>query len=188
MACAASLASASSLQCLTNTTLSHSLAYPFYHIPREAIFPSLSDRHLSIAAPFIVYWTLSFCFELIDRSHLAVFERHRIHTLDDTRVKNRRVGIKEVIATVLCQQVLQTALGLVWLVDDDPADGPLRDHASDIARWSVLVRKGVRKVLGTVPAGGEVEDAAAWVYWWGVPALQLFVALCVSACLHRTFD
>ncbi|KAL8292482.1 hypothetical protein RQP46_001094 [Phenoliferia psychrophenolica] len=179
LACAASIASPEAFQCLSNATTLHPPPYPFYHIPRLSLLSSLSDRHLSILAPFLVYWTLSLLFQLIDVSHLALFERYRIHDLDDTRVKNRRVGIGEVIATVLFQQVLQTGLGLYWLVDDDFEAGPMRDHSSGIAKVSVLVRKGARSVLGQAPVGGEVESLASWIYWWGVPAVQLLVALVV---------
>ncbi|KAK4700034.1 sphinganine C4-monooxygenase, partial [Phenoliferia sp. Uapishka_3] len=170
--------------CLSNTS-SHPVSYPLYHIPRPSLLSLLSDRHLSIAAPFLVYWTLSIIFHLIDISHIPYFERHRIHDLEETRTKNRRVGVGEVVLTVLFQQVLQTALGLVWLVDDEVESGPMRDHAADIARWSLVVRKGVRRIVGgqewMSSVGGEVvgEGVAEWVYWWGVPACQLFLALVV---------
>lgn len=87
---------------------------------------------------------------------------------------------------VLFQQLIQTALGLVWLEDDDAAVGPFRDHAADLSRYAGYVNKVVQIVgLGAgAGAAGEpkewVGQVAQWMYWWGIPIFQFFFASYVS--------
>jgi sphinganine C4-monooxygenase len=94
-------------------------------------------------------------------------------------LKNR-VTVKQVIWAVLLQQVIQTALGLAWLEDDDPLTGPFRDHAGDIANYFNFTTSTLLFVLGKNWGSTVVKQhghaLASWMYWWGVPTFQFFFA------------
>lgn len=156
-------------------------AYPFYHLARPSIIPNFADRYLSVLSPFVVYWAVSLVFAVLDwlAPKWPALERHRIHESGEVQSKNR-VTPGQVVRAVVLQQVIQTALGLAWLEDDDPLKGPFRDHGADLARYAVLTSKAVTAVLGK-SVGGQLlrtsgRDLAAWTYWWGVPIAQFVFA------------
>jgi sphinganine C4-monooxygenase len=164
---------------LANSTSPHPSFYPIYHFPRNNVLPPIPDPILAVAMPLVTYWVFSLLFHLIDCLEWPVFERYRIHEPEEVKTKNR-VTIREVIWAVLGQQVIQTALGLFWLDEDNPSTGPFRDHSGDVERYLAWVKKGVLLLLGE-GRGGEVvrrsgREVATWAYWWGVPILQFFFA------------
>jgi sphinganine C4-monooxygenase len=161
------------------TPLASTVAFPFYHYDRAEVYPGISDRYMSILAPFITYWVASLFFQTIDSLNLPFFEQHRLHEPEEVKTKNR-VTVRQVVVAVLFQQFVQTLLGIVWLEDDDPAYGPMRDHAEAVGWYHAVLAKAAVSVLGGA-MGSEVmkgygASAASWVYWWGVPIVQLFFA------------
>lgn len=154
--------------------------YPFYHLPRLDVVPGLSDKYLSILAPFITYWVLSLVFQVVDWAALPAIEKYRIHEPDEVKTRNR-VTIRQVICMVLFQQVLQTALGLYWLEDDDERFGPFRDHKGEVVVYKAAIARALRWVLPTnslVAADqvGWINKAANVSYWWVVPVGQFLIA------------
>ncbi len=154
--------------------------YPFYHFPRLDVLPGLSDKYLSIIAPFIVYWVLSFVFQIIDWLELRMIEKYRIHEADEVKTRNR-VTISQVVWMVLFQQVLQTALALYWLEDDDERYGPFRDHQGEIGAYKQVIVKAAGLLLPTNSL--VAADKAGWInkvanvsYWWLVPLAQFLFA------------
>lgn len=169
------------------TPLASTVAFPFYHYDRAEVYPGISDRYMSILAPFITYWVASLFFQTIDSLNLPFFEQHRLHEPEEVKTKNR-VTVRQVVVAVLFQQFVQTLLGIVWLEDDDPAYGPMRDHAEAVGWYHAVLAKAAVSVLGGA-MGSEVikgygASAASWVYWWGVPTVQLFFAASVQSTLH----
>lgn len=158
-----------------------STSYPIYHLPRPSIVPYFGDRYLSVVSPFVVYWAMSSIFMALDAlaPHWPALERHRIHESAEVQRKNR-VTPKQVVKAVVLQQIIQTALGLVWLEDDDPLKGPFRNHAADLARYAEWTSKvAVRilgKNLGTRLLQSSGQELATWMYWWGVPIAQFVFA------------
>lgn len=154
-------------------------SYPIYHFPRTELIPGFSDVYFSIVAPFVAYWIVSFLFLLIDISGLSIFERHRIHAPEETKSKNK-VTMKQVIWAVLFQQVIQTALGLAWLREDDPAFGPFRDHGDSIDKYSKVTASLAVALLGKTLGSEAVKrygtSLGTWLYWWGIPTVQFLFA------------
>jgi len=154
--------------------------YPFYHFHRMDVIPGLSDKYLSIIAPFLTYWVLSLLFSLLDWAQLPAIERYRIHEGVEAKTRNR-VTIKQVVYMVLFQQVLQTALGLYWLEDDDERYGPFRDHPAEISAYGQAIARALAVVLPTnslqaVDKAGWVKKLASVSYWWVVPVAQFLLA------------
>lgn len=156
-------------------------SYPIYHLARPSIVPYFGDRYLSVVSPFVIYWVMSLIFMTLDAlaPHWPALERQRIHESAEVQRKNR-VTPKEVVKAVVFQQIIQTALGLVWLEDDDPMKGPFRDHAADLARyagWTSRVAVGVLgRDLGSRMLKASGTEVASWMYWWGVPIAQFVFA------------
>lgn len=129
----------------------------------------MPDKFTSVFAPFAIYWIFSLFFHAIDTSGL--FEQYRIHEPEDEKKKNR-VTVKQVIWGVLLQQVIQTALALVWLEDDGEGMGPFRDHASSLLGW----KEFVGKVAGKATMDRFGDSFAQGMYWWAIPVFQFFFA------------
>jgi sphinganine C4-monooxygenase len=152
----------------------------WYYSSSPSLFPFLSDKLLSLAAPTVVYWVLSLIFHAIDVAQIPYFESKRIHESEEVLSRNK-VTIGQVIKAVLWQQVVQTALGLWWLEDDGPGSDPYYETLESMSRLAPKVAKGVFLLLG--PKTGESvlrnhgESLVRWVYWWGIPLAQMWLAL-----------
>ncbi|KAK4686339.1 sphinganine C4-monooxygenase, partial [Tremellales sp. Uapishka_1] len=154
---------------------------PFYHTSSPNLLAFISDKHLSLLAPILVYWLLSFTFHYLDNAQIPYFEARRIHESPETLARNKAT-VLQVVKAVIFQQVVQTALGVIWLESDDEI---LRreimiDHLSKMAQLSPKVAKGVLLLLG--PRSGESvlrsygAELVQWTYWWGIPCAQTLVA------------
>lgn len=166
-----------------------SAEYPWYFSTRPELVPGVSDKSLSLFAPFAIYWGFSLFFHVLDRAQFAALERYRIHEPEEVKTKNR-VTVREVIVAVLFQQFLQTLLGLFALEDDVV----VIDHASELNKWGRRVAKVALAAAGN-KAGGEFmtqygRQVASWLYWWGYPTLQLAWAAFIldgwQYMMHRT--
>lgn len=89
----------------------------------------------------------------------------------------------QVIKAVILQHVIQTVLGIFWLEDDEVIfrREVMKDHLAAMGNLAPWVADGVLLVLGR-RIGEQVlnsngEAIVRWVYWWGVPALQMLFAL-----------
>lgn len=154
--------------------------YPVYHFARADVIPGLSDKYLSIIAPFAVYWVLSLLFSFIDALELPLFERYRIHEPQEVKTRNR-VSINQVIWMVLFQQLLQTGLGLYWLEDDDERFGPFRNHQAELGQYKQLVLSAAASLLPTnsilaLDKSGIADKVSNVAYWWLVPLAQFVFA------------
>lgn len=76
---------------------------------REQLLPWITDKHLSLLLPVVLYWAVSFFWFLVD--YFEVFEKYRIHTPEE--LKKNIVGWKTVLRAVFCQHIIQTASGLL---------------------------------------------------------------------------
>lgn len=159
--------------------------YPFYHTSRANLLDWISDKHLSLAAPVLVYWLYSALFALIDWLELPYFERRRLHTSDEESARNK-VSVGEVLRAVVLQHVIQSALGAWWLESDEViyTREVLRDHAGEMKSGvAPLVARAVMLVLGDTAgrsllqsAGSEITQV---VYWWVIPCAQFLLAMFV---------
>lgn len=155
---------------------------PFYHTTRPNLLPFMSDKHLSLAAPVLAYWLYSFFFHFLDTARFAYFEKRRIHDSPEVLARNK-VTVTQVIKAVILQHVIQTVLGIFWLEDDEAIfrREVMKDHLAAMSNLSPWVADGVLLVLGR-RVGEQVlkrngEAIVRWMYWWGIPALQMLLAL-----------
>ncbi|KAI0246691.1 fatty acid hydroxylase superfamily-domain-containing protein [Lactifluus subvellereus] len=133
-------------------------AHPFYYSHARTLIPTFSDPLLTVLAPFLAYWLTSGLFHLFDLSNWRWLDRYRIHDSAEVASRNRATR-RQVLGAVLFQQVLQTALGLLWI-----SEAPERaDHVAAV--------RGIAQVLS--------PRLAYLLYWWFNPAAQLLVAMVV---------
>lgn len=163
--------------------------YPWYHSHRSELISGISDKYLSLVAPFAIYWIFSLFFHLLDNLKWDIFERYRIHEPEEVKTKNR-VTVREVVVAVLFQQLLQTLMGMFALEDEEPAI----DHVGELNKWAARVARLALALAGSQRGGQWVarygKSAASWLYWWGIPTLQLAWAAFIldgwQYMMHRT--
>lgn len=150
--------------------------YPIYSSHRQQLVPGLSDGITLLVAPIIVYWSFSLMFHFIDNLGWDCFERYRIHEPDELKRKNR-VSVAQVIRAVIIQQIIQTATGWIFVIG---VEEPPLDAAGDLNAWGMRVAHVVLSIAGTKRGGEFVarygQQTAEWIYWWGVPTLQMVIA------------
>jgi hypothetical protein len=155
--------------------------HPFYYSPAPSLLPSLSDSLLTVLAPVPTYWLTAGFFHILDLSNARWLLRYRIHDSAEVASRNR-ASRAEVFRAIILQQVIQTALAIVW-VSEPPA---ATDHAvamGSIARALVdlLSPLGALDSVSTV-----VAPLAYLLYWWAIPAARLFIAMYVRWLLSPT--
>jgi len=152
---------------------------------------ALPDKYLSIFVPVAVYWICALPFEILDHLSPACLEKYRIHESAEVQAKNR-VTRSKVIVTVLFQQLLQVLVGYWWLEENDNVN---LNHPRSIQTIQSTLAQFVSQILGTESAHRFVNTTgplfASWLYWWGIPCLQVFFAMFVidiwQYTLHRLF-
>ncbi|KAF8216293.1 sphingosine hydroxylase [Mycena galopus ATCC 62051] len=156
---------------------------PWYYSANASLVEGVSDHYLALAAPLFAYWSLSLFFHYLDTREWKVLEQYRIHESAEV-VSRNRVSRTAVIWTVIFQQVVQTALGLIWLSEGHVA---VADHTTKVA--------GISSQLALVLGSGEyvqpiLPGLAYYVYWWAVPLFQFLVAIFIidtwQYFLHRS--
>lgn len=158
------------------------LSPPIYHTFNPSLLSWISDKHLSLLAPVLVYWICSLTFHAIDTAKIPYFEKRRIHESPEVLSRNKAT-VMDVVKAVMVQQVIQTATGIVFLEGDEEIfrREVMRDHLGDMARLAPRVMSGVLLLLGKKTGEDLLKRHGAslvtWVYWWGIPIAQMFVAL-----------
>lgn len=105
-------------------------AYTLQPVP--PLLSWISDFHLSLLLPVAAYWLMSLLFWCI--SVYDLFSQYRLHTPTELKQRNR-VSATEVLRTILAQQAIQTALGLLIGYLTSPGDFHGREQY-DIAVWA----------------------------------------------------
>jgi sphinganine C4-monooxygenase len=169
---------------LLTATEQHPLlhTHPFYYSPSPSLLPALSDSLLTVIAPVPAYWLTAAFFQILDLSNAPWLLRYRIHDSAEVASRNRASRL-QVFNAVVLQQVLQTALAIVW-VSEHPE---LVDHAAAM--------RSIARALALSPLGAfdsaavMVAPLAYLLYWWFIPAARLFIAMyvtCLSPSRHPT--
>jgi sphinganine C4-monooxygenase len=161
---------------LTATTEQHPLfqAHPFYYTSAPSLLPALSDSLLTVLAPVPAYWLTAAFFQILDLSNAPWLLRHRIHDSAEVASRNRASRL-QVFRAVILQQVLQTALALLWV----------SEHAARIDHAEAM-RSIARTLVGLSPlaafdsAAMVVAPLAYLLYWWAIPAARLLLAMYVK--------
>lgn len=140
-----------------------SYVHPPYDV-RPAIFSFISDKHLSLALPIIVYWVYSLFFHILDMQSWSFLDKYRIHTPEEV-LKRNRVTRWDVVTAVLVQQLGQTIVGAIVLRTE--ADEGIPDHALALAK------------LQSPPWNLPNLASAEVVYWGLLPLLRQVIAVFV---------
>lgn len=153
---------------------------PFYHTDRAEYVPGISDHTMTAVGPLVAYWALSLLFHALDVSGWRWLDKYRLHESAEVRARNL-VGRAAVVRAVVFQQVLQTILAL-WWVEPQPHVSSA-EHALRAAALAPAVRTWVCRLVGE-HAGKNIlahqeHDLVYFVYWWAIPVLQTFFAMCV---------
>jgi len=164
---------------------------PFYYADRANLISLMPDKYLSIFVPVVVYWICAIPFDILDYLSPACLEKYRIHESAEVRAKNK-VSKSRVIITVLFQQFLQVLLGYWWLEENDNIK---LNHSRSIQAITLTLNRFMSQLLGTEGAVRFANTTsslfAPWLYWWGIPCLQLLFAMFVidtwQYTLHRLF-
>ena len=148
-------------------------AQPLYYSPSPSLLTSLSDPVLAALAPLPAYWLVAGFFHLLDISNWAWLDRYRIHDSAEVASRNRASRLT-VLFAVIFQQLFQTILGLLWVSESpEPAD-----HATAMAS----IAHALARPLGIFDAAEAAVPLAYLLYWWLIPAVQLFVAMYAQSC------
>jgi sphinganine C4-monooxygenase len=145
----------------------HSTGNPFYYSPKTQLVDGIPDHLLSLAAPVIAYWVLSLFFHVLDIADWKWLDKYRIHESEEIKSKNK-VTKSRVVWIVVGQQALQTVLGLAALSDDS---SHLVNHRLHLLRIATYAKFWLPWWSGNPRMLARVAEL---VYWWGIPALQLF--------------
>ncbi|CAK5273940.1 unnamed protein product [Mycena citricolor] len=148
---------------------SESLNPPWYYSHKNSLIDGIPDEYLALASPIIAYWVLSLFFHYLDMQDWKSLEKYRINE-SVTAASRNRVSKSVVVGAVIFQQILQTALGLVWLSHDGRTKS--LDHAGRIQNIG-----GYLALLGLDEA--TMLRLGHFVYWWAVPIFQFLVAIFV---------
>ncbi|KAN0105306.1 Fatty acid hydroxylase superfamily domain containing protein [Russula decolorans] len=160
---------------LAATTEQHALfqTHPFYYSSAPSLLPALSDSLLTVLAPVPAYWLTAAFFQILDLSNAPWLLRHRIHDSAEVASRNRASRL-QVFRAVVLQQVIQTALAIVWL-SEHPARADHAEAMRSIARALVALSP-----LGAFDSAAMAVAPLAYVlYWWAIPAARLLLAMVV---------
>ncbi|TRM65233.1 fatty acid hydroxylase superfamily-domain-containing protein [Schizophyllum amplum] len=161
---------------MANTTipLPFPTSAPAYYFDRPHVFDSMSDQWASLAAPIIAYWGLSLFFHWLDMSEWKWLDKYRIH--DSAEVKSRNLVSRwDVLVAVVFQHIVQTGIGYLWLEGEHPPADPI----VGMSQISNLLAPVAAAVLGTPRSLMYLPEIAYYVYWWAIPAAQLFGAMMI---------
>ncbi|KAF9054326.1 sphingosine hydroxylase [Panaeolus papilionaceus] len=143
--------------------------YPFYYTKSTRLHPDIPDTVLTMASPVIAYWALSLFFHALDMSGWKWLDRYRIHEAAEVKQRNL-VSRTHVVLAVIFQQVVQTTLGLLTLPGE--VTTPV-DHVPELQRIATFIQMWTPYHLNVL----RLSQVASFVYWWGIPAVQLFFAM-----------
>ncbi|TIA92184.1 hypothetical protein E3P99_00777 [Wallemia hederae] len=171
--------------------LPKTVSYPFYYTPSPQLFTALSDKTTSLLAPIVAYWAFSLFFHCLDQ--VSSLDKYRLHPPSELTSKNK-VTVSQVIKAVLVQQVVQTALGIVALDDEDEFMSE-KQHLRAMGTYSGYITLFINLALGPSLTSSVLSKYGAQItqftYWWLIPALQFgwacFIMDTHQYFLHRLF-
>lgn len=159
---------------------------PFYFAVRQDLLDGIPDTYLALAAPVLAYWLLSLVFHCLDISGWQWLDKYRIHESEEVKSKNLATP-GEVAWAVVCQHITQTVLGFAWLSESSEISvARCQSEMENLGRTLVSV---VRHVMGEERGLKFLElwgpEMTHWLYWWGIPAVQILFALYVLSKVRR---
>lgn len=174
--------------------------------PIPPLLPFISDKHLLLVLPVVVYWAYGLLFHMFNEKRL--FQQYRLHTPAEFEMRNK-VTTTQVVWNIATQQAFNLGVGM-WLMSPEPDMRGSEEY--DVAVWATRIRTASRmvpKLLAVVGidaktwasnlsqytllagsfAGKEahVSQFASWellggslMYWYIFPALQFGLAIFIA--------
>ena len=166
---------------LTDSHKSHlSTVRPWYYKPDTQFLGGVSDFWLSLLGPIVAHWLFCAAFEILDRSDWEWLKQYKIHESSEVASRNR-VTRKQVLITVILQQVVQITLGYFWIDENSETGGPISAHLPRIQSLAPTVLRSVEALVGRRFAAylwlHKAQDLVYYVYWWAIPLVQLLAGL-----------
>ncbi|CAG8510096.1 25663_t:CDS:2 [Gigaspora rosea] len=157
--------------------------------PQHAPFiPIISDKHLSLLLPIIIYWVYSGMYHLISKYQVPFFEKYRIRSLEETETRNK-VSTSEVIKGVIVQQFLQTVLGFIAVATEE--EQVLPDDNSEILGLSQTLETYTTRFGIWHYVKPHKQIMAEYSYWYLIPVVKFFLAMFLldtwQYFMHRLF-
>ncbi|KAF2485765.1 fatty acid hydroxylase superfamily-domain-containing protein [Neohortaea acidophila] len=151
---------------MNNSSATHDLPpLPSYTLqPLHPFIPGIPDQYLALALPIIAYWVVSLFFHVLDEWDL--FPQYRLHTPAEV-LKRNHVSRWDVFRDVIIQQVVQTVVGMVLTVVDEPPTFGKEEY--DIAVWARRLRIAQRALPSLLGVLG-VDAAGLSKSWAGTHA------------------
>ncbi|KAG1880251.1 fatty acid hydroxylase superfamily-domain-containing protein [Suillus tomentosus] len=151
---------------------------PFYFSLHQNIFDDIPDTYVALGAPVLAFWLMSLMFYCLDISGWRWLEKYRIHESEEVKSKNLAT-LWEVARAVIFQNVMQTLIGFAWLAEPPVISvARCQSEMEGLGRTLVLV---VRGLFGEETGMKILEQwgpgMTHWLYWWGIPAAQIFFAM-----------
>ncbi|KJA25667.1 hypothetical protein HYPSUDRAFT_37088 [Hypholoma sublateritium FD-334 SS-4] len=150
-------------------------AVPFYFSPKSRLISDVSDVVLALIAPLVAYWVLSLFFHYLDMSGWTWLDKYRIH--ESSEVKSRNLATRsQVVWAVFLQQIIQTAIGLIWLGEEKVYHV---NHVQELERLADIIKPSLLTIFGAGMNPIILVRSAQAIYWWAIPAGQLLAAMFV---------
>lgn len=124
---------------------------------REPLLSWISDSHLALLLPVVMYWSVSLIFHALDVWELA--EKYRIHTPKELESRNK-CTVGEVVRAVMLQHSIQTLMGLLVERFDPP----------EMTGYEAFDVWKIQNNLNTT------QFIAETCYYWIFPAVRLIFA------------
>lgn len=157
-----------------------SAARPWYYDPNPQLWGAMSDFWFSLLGPVVAYWLLSGCFEILDRGDWEWLRKYKIHESWEVASRNT-VTKKQVVATVILQQVIQITLGYFWMDPTVKTGGPISTHVPRMEAIAPTILRSLEVLFGHNLAAflwrHKAQDLVYYVYWWAIPFAQLLAGL-----------
>ena len=151
------------------------ISFPFYHSQKPHLIDGVPDHILAMASPILAYWCFSLFFHALDISGWKWLEKYR--NQDSDEVKARNIATRsEVVWAVFLQQVMQTVLRLMIICFSDEST-QVANHAQELRHLASFVDSLAFTTFGARLTPHTLMDATNFMYWWGVPILQLLGAM-----------
>ena len=153
---------------------------PWYYRSDAQLCGVMTDFWLSLLGPIITYWLLSAFFEILDRANWEWLRKYRIHESTEVASRNR-VTKEQVLVAVVVQQVIQVALGYLWMDENGESGGLISTHVPRMEVLAPTVLRFLGALVGRRFAAyvwlHKAQDLVYYAYWWAIPLAQLLAGL-----------
>ena len=153
---------------------------PWYYNTDSQSWSGMSDFWFSILGPVAAYWLLAGFFDILDRGDWDWLQKYKIHESSEVTSRNRATK-KQVISTVIVQQIIQISVGYLWMDPTVENGGPVSSHVPRMEAIAPTILRFLEVMFGRRVAAflwlNKAQELVYYVYWWAIPLAQLLAGL-----------